>query len=624
MKPPLRLQLSCFLAGLFVLGVNWGPYGLRAAEPTELNFDDSQLPSCLEIEGNVHVDRSRNRGDGQGGALSVGPQARVRWNVRDENGSGTVEMWVLDEGKAPADPKKHGTGPLWGLVQKNGSVLVVGPVYAPYLSGDTTYATSDFTPGTDERPWWEVQYLGLRRQPQWHKWTFDFDPEVGLRILYDGKDLNARRQIFKWNKTRLLGFTGVILLGDTTDAQQTLWVDDIKVQPGPPVAVKPLWPPPPPKTLQTLPPPEKRSTDRYAKWSHGPSSDPSYFPIAVWLQSPDNAQRYKQAGINVYVGLWKGPTQQQLDTLTEAGMSVICAQNRVGLQNLDNQTIVGWMHGDEPDNAQSLGRGKGYGPPIAPEKIIANYRRIAAADPTRPVLLNLGQGVAWDGYRGRGVRTNHPEDYLEYAKGCDIVSFDIYPAVHREDTIAGNLWYVANGVSRLRKWTAGQKAVWNCIECTHISNPNTKPTPHQVRAEVWMSIIHGSRGLIYFVHQFQPKSIEAGLLADSEMLAAVTKINHQIHSLASVINSPDILDAYQVESSTVHVPIHFMAKELDGAKYVFAVSMYHLATDATFTIPGLDESSAVQVLAEDRSIPAKKGQFADHFEGYDVHIYRIQ
>jgi len=56
--------------------------------------------------------------------------------------------------------------------------------------------------------------------------------------------------------------------------------------------------------------------------------------------------------------------------------------------------------------------------------------------------------------------------------------------------------------------------------------------PHHVRAEVWMGIVHGSQGLIYFVHQFQPKFVEAALLEDPEMLAAVTQINRQIHKLA--------------------------------------------------------------------------------------------
>jgi hypothetical protein len=282
------------------------------------------------------------------------------------------------------------------------------------------------------------------------------------------------------------------------------------------------------------------------------------------------------------------------------------------------------MHGDEPDNAQSRGPGKGYGPPIPPQKIVEDYRRIAAADTSRPVLLNLGQGVAWDGWHGRGVRTNHPEDYPEYAKGCDIVSFDIYPAVHSRDAIAGNLWYVAQGVSRLRKWTQDRKIVWNCIECTRINNPNVKPTPHQVRAEVWMSIIHGSGGIIYFVHQFKPKFIEAGLLADPEMLAAVTALNKQVHSLASVINSPTVVDAASVTSSAPNVPVHVMVKRRDGATYLFAVSLYHEQTEAAFQVAGLGAESVAEALEEGRTIPVKNGRFTDRFEGYDVHLYRIR
>src|SRR5262249_50667014 len=237
----------------------------------------------------------------------------------------------------------------------------------------------------------------------------------------------------------------------------------------------------------------------------GPLSDPQFFPIAVWLQDPANAPKYKDLGINVYVGLWRGPTQKQLAALKQHGMRGICAQNAVGLQHKDDPTILGWMHGDEPDNAQSLGKGKGYGPPILPAKIVEDYRKLKERDPTRPVFLNLGQGVAWDNYVGRGVRRNHPEDYPEYLKGCDIASFDIYPAVHEHKDIAGKLWYVADGVSRLRKWSMDRKVVWNCIECTHISNPKARATPAQVKAEVWMSLVRGSRGLIYFVHQFKPK-----------------------------------------------------------------------------------------------------------------------
>jgi len=362
----------------------------------------------------------------------------------------------------------------------------------------------------------------------------------------------------------------------------------------------------------------------YAQWENGPPHDANFFPIAVWLQNPGNAVRYKQAGINTYIGLWRGPTEEQLAELKKAGMKVICHQNKTALKHVDDPTIIGWMHGDEPDNAQSLGQGKGYGPPILPKKIIDDYYKIQQADPTRPVILNLGQGVAWDGYYGRGVRTNHPEDYPEYIKGCDIASFDIYPAVHSKPEVAGNLWFVANGVERLIKWADGKKVVWNCIECTRISNPEKKATPHQVKCEVWMSIIHGSMGLIYFVHEWQPRFDESALLHDAGMLSAVTAINRQITELAPVLNSPTIEDAASVSSSNEAVPVDMMVKKHDGATYLFAAGMRDDKTTATFTLRHPEGVKTVEVIGENRTITVKDGVFKDNFEAWDVHLYRTK
>ena len=359
----------------------------------------------------------------------------------------------------------------------------------------------------------------------------------------------------------------------------------------------------------------------YARWTNGLSSDPNYFPIAVWAQQPSNAERYKEAGINLYVGLWRGPTSNHLALLQRAGMRVICSQNSFALANKDNSTIAAWMHGDEPDNAQSLGSGKGYGPPIKPETIVSNYARIRAADPTRPVFMNLGQGVAWDNWIGRGVRRNHPEDYPEYVKGCDIASFDIYPAVHDHPDVAGKLEFVAKGVERLRRWTPAEKVVWNCIECTHIENAKVKPTPHQVRAEVWMSLIHGSQGLIYFVHQFKPTFKEAALLDDAEMLKAVTAINRQIHELAPVLNSPSITDALTVTSST---PIATMVKRHGGQLYVFAVGMSNQPTRCTFKVREQSGNADAEVLGTSRTIALRNGEFSDDFKPYDVNLYRMR
>ena len=373
----------------------------------------------------------------------------------------------------------------------------------------------------------------------------------------------------------------------------------------------------------------------YAAWKNGPGAGASYFPIAVWLQHPRNAAKYKSLGINLYVGLWRGPTEEQLAELRKHQMPVICNQNDFALKHLDEELIVGWMHGDEPDNAQPLGKSKGYGPPIPPDKIVADYRRIRSKDPTRPVLLNLGQGVAWDGWYGRGVRTNHPEDYPEYIKGCDIVSFDIYPAVHDRPAVAGKLWYVARGVERLCRWTEGKKVVWNCIECTRISNVKVKPTPAQVKAEVWMALVHGSQGLIYFCHQFRPQFIEAGLLADEEMAQAVAALNRQIHALAPVLNSPAVADgvtvtceASQTDAERARLlqsgPIAAVLKRHGTGAYVLAVRMENSPAKARFELRGMRGSAAAEVLGENRRVAVQDGRFTDEFAPYGVHLYRIE
>lgn len=363
----------------------------------------------------------------------------------------------------------------------------------------------------------------------------------------------------------------------------------------------------------------------YAKWENGPPHDENFFPVGVWLQQPKKAEKYKAAGINVYIALYDGPTENQLAVLKNAGMKVICSQNEVGLQHISDKTIVGWMQKDEPDNAQSLGKGKGYGPPILPETVIDNYEKMRSADPTRPVFLNLSMGAAWDRWIGRGVRTNHPEDYPEYVKGCDIASFDIYPIAAAKPQIAGKLWYVARGVTRLIKWTDGKKPVWNFIECTRISNSeNQKATPQQVRCEVWMSIIHGSMGIIYFVHEWKPKFNESALLDDPQMLFEVTSINRQIAKLAPVLNSPNVLGRVHVVSANEDVPVAVMMKEYEGAIYLFSAAMREGLSAATFTIDGLNGSKIVQVLGDDRIIESENGVFKDDFKSWDVHIYRIE
>ena len=114
-------------------------------------------------------------------------------------------------------------------------------------------------------------------------------------------------------------------------------------------------------------------------------------------------------------------------------------------------------------------------------------------------------------------------------------------------TVAVVLGCLVFAVSRLVEWSRDGQRVWNTVAASGIHVDRIKLTPSQLRSQVWMSLIHGSRGIIYFVHLFGgPKLVEAALLDDPEMLRAVTQLNRQIHELAPILNSSTL--AYPVNA----------------------------------------------------------------------------
>ena len=350
----------------------------------------------------------------------------------------------------------------------------------------------------------------------------------------------------------------------------------------------------------------------YSQFPNGPSADPNYFPIGVWLQGPNKIQQYKNIGINVFVGFYGDLDQTSLAQFANAGMSLIPTQNNVGLTSAQQTAIKGWLPFDEPDNAQPDGKG-GYGRPcIPPSTVIGWYNDQKANDPTRPVLLNFGKGVAKVNWVGRGSCRGDTSYYQKASAGADILAFDVYPI-----SAGYPLEDIAKGVSNLRTWSNNQKIIWNYVEAAAI-NGGAVPTGGQVRSEVWMSIVHGSMGIVYFAHEFAPKFREDGLFNHPALVRAIGALNAEIKSLAPVLNSPT-LSGLQTSSA---VPVATMMKQYAGATYVFATAMRGTATTASFTLPSVGPGT-VEVINENRTLALSDGKFQDSFAGYGVHLYRV-
>lgn len=227
------------MAVTIVPGLAWGQKEPPATLPCCENggtwsFESTAALASWTITGDVSIDTTKSR-EGKGGTLKIGAGGKALLKLRGTDQSGKAEVWVYDDGTTPDNVKASRVGPRWGLVQSDGRVLAVGVLYASYLGGDEGYTAS----ACDGKSWFDqLFWLGVRRTGAgWHKWTFDFDADVGLRVLHNDKELTAVDP----GKTGLKGFSGLAVWGDGgKDRAQTIWLADLSVTLGGPVKVAPV------------------------------------------------------------------------------------------------------------------------------------------------------------------------------------------------------------------------------------------------------------------------------------------------------------------------------------------------------------------------------------------------
>lgn len=358
---------------------------------------------------------------------------------------------------------------------------------------------------------------------------------------------------------------------------------------------------------------------RAKRLATAPFNDPNFFPLSVWIQAPHRAWKLRKAGVNMFIGQWKGPTEQQLQTLKKAGMYVIADQTKPALKPEYRSIMRGWLMHDEPDNSQKLSVGVGYGPPIPPQEVGEEYCKLMQKAGDRPALLPLGMGVAWEGWHGRGMRSGHLEDYPRYAKHGDILTFNIYPTASRIKQIYRRIELIGVGTARMKRWAKDGQKVWAVIGVTAIGDPKRAPSPADIKSQVWMALVHGADGIVYFMTQFVPKFDQAAIFKRPKALAAFTAQNKLIQELAPVLNSPTVRGG--VTSSTKDVSV--MAKSFGGARYVFAVSKKNQPLRATLTL-GKSAKSATRLDRDRKQVPIKGRTIEEDFAPYGVTLLRIE
>jgi len=355
-----------------------------------------------------------------------------------------------------------------------------------------------------------------------------------------------------------------------------------------------------------------------------------FLPIMSWLQSPRTYPTLQRLGINTYCG---GGGVQACEAAKAAGGYVVAGFGR-NQEAIGHPYLLAWIHGDEPD--MPSGRAPNVTTRTQPAKVMETYRKIKAADKSRPVFVTftghfLDMGSKYD-------KATRERLYPEYVQACDVAGFDIYPIYGSGH--ASHLNWPAYGTAKLREIAGPKRPVYAWIETskgsrwmTYEKQPDV--LPKHTRFEVWGVLIEGATAYGYFTHAWRPEFKEFAPTA--EMQAELKRLNGQVTRLSGAILAAPTSKAITMKLAG-DLKCHFKATEYDGDLYIFAQNqdlgpggeekgqfepVSPRGAMATFSVAGLKAGTKIEVVDEGRTITAQAGSFTDEFGPLAEHIYKL-
>ncbi|UXM89868.1 hypothetical protein [Paenarthrobacter sp. JL.01a] len=366
-------------------------------------------------------------------------------------------------------------------------------------------------------------------------------------------------------------------------------------------------------------------------------SDPSFFPIAIWYGSPgsDEQLKYDKAlGINTYV---QGNPDASSAAISAHGMFTLYTPTDAP-SNWDRQ--VGSVLDDEVDGRYEPVAGLAHMKQLAAQHDPAQTGRFTYANWTSGILTyDVPMQFSTDYYSTANV--NSVDQYFYSVPQCDWGEGTLrWRTPNGQNPITASNCRTASSYGKIMQLqqeinaTRGVQAPLWALPTVVSTGGSTRGYkqlgPEQVKAQVWASVIHEARGIVWFSQSPDQQEVNDCITGDAfqdarkhsadclkDQVAAVGVVNHAIAALAPVLNTQSYVWDFGEGTDT-------MLKAKDGSAYVFAMTDDGATGSRTFTLPGGITASTVEVLDENRSIPIQGGKFTDDFPNeYTHHVYRI-
>ncbi len=320
-----------------------------------------------------------------------------------------------------------------------------------------------------------------------------------------------------------------------------------------------------------------------------------FFPVMLIDQcSSGAAQRAHALGINLIINesCPQVTARQQLNVISRGSLAVL----PIGERLVRGPELAGWAFPDEPE-------GNGW----TPESLQKAAPFPRGGGDGLLSFLTTGAGF----FRSPYTPTNiDPSVYGRFARLADVAGFDLYPLAHCSADLSA-VYDAQLAFKRL----AGAMPTFQWIETGPSRSSycgGAQMTRAELRAEVWLAIAGGARGIGYFTHTWTPAHSEFDVRAP--LAHELTKTDGLLSALGPALAGDGA--AASVDSTSVKV----IARKLGRKTFVIAVNATRLPLNVQFHVPAF-KNGQVQVFGERRTVSSSTGHVNDTFRPLAVHVY---
>jgi hypothetical protein len=173
--------------------------------------------------------------------------------------------------------------------------------------------------------------------------------------------------------------------------------------------------------------------------------------------------------------------------------------------------------------------------------------------------------------------------------------------------------------------TLSKKPLWIAIQSYQKPSKDARfPTPDEYRAQAYLSIINGVKGLFFYVGSGQKDYLgkPAGLFNKPELAHwdYVKQLAGELREFTPVITSPAARG--EVKLSPTNAAVEFATRELGGAIYLIAANKSAAPERAHFEST-LFQGRNAEVLYEHHPAQVAGNSLSDEFQPFAVHIYKL-